>query len=80
MFIRIGTQKWHITLEILYWYTLGNQMTLLGITTPLFTFILAAWHPSIYLEWKHPRCGFWYRPLNSRPKFVTMSDLYEVPK
>lgn len=79
MFLRLGTQKWHITLELLYWYTV-KQLNLIGVTTPLFSLIITAWIPSIYFRWQHPYWVFWVFRSNEKFTFWHGTKIIEKSK
>lgn len=66
MLLRFGTQKYHITLEILYYYDNTKQLNLFGIITPLFTLIISAWKPALYFKWQYPYWVFCIHQANGK--------------
>ncbi len=61
MLLKLGTYKWHIAVEILYYYEEPKQLNLFGITTPLFVFVISLWKPAILAKWEYPSCKFYRR-------------------
>ena len=63
MLLKIGTQKYHLTIAILYFYDEAKtkQLNLFEfIINPFLFLVVTLWKPKLYIGWKHKQI-LWIR-------------------
>jgi len=52
MLIRIGTNKYYVSIGLMYYYNKGKVLNLFELCTSTFAFVIKLWKPMIYVAFR----------------------------